>query len=100
MKSAAKKQAGGETEKAAPPKKLPHVLLAYQKEWIADEADVAIWEKSRRIGASWTDAGDSVLTSAKTGGMDSLYIGYSLDMAREYIDACAMWARALANVAA
>ena len=25
--------------------------------------------------------------------MDSFYIGYNLDMAREFIDVCAMWAR-------
>jgi phage FluMu gp28-like protein len=31
------------------------------------------------------------------GGMDGLYIGYSEDMAREYIDDCAMWARAFAR---
>jgi phage FluMu gp28-like protein len=71
----------------------PAVLLGYQQEWVADTADVAVWEKSRRIGASWCDAADSVLTSARAGGMDSLYIGYSEDMTREYIDDCAMWAR-------
>lgn len=68
-------------------------LLSYQKEWVADRADVALWEKSRRIGASWCDASDSVLTSAKEGGMDSLYIGYSEDMTREYLEDCAAWAR-------
>ena len=26
--------------------------------------------------------------------MDTLYIGYNLDMAREFIDCCAMWAKA------
>ncbi len=29
------------------------------------------------------------------GGMDTLYLGYNLDMAREFIDACAMWAQRL-----
>ena len=43
---------------------LPFVLLSYQQDWLRDKADVAVWEKSRRIGASWTDAADSVLTSA------------------------------------
>lgn len=81
---------------------VPHVLLPYQKAWVADRSDVSVWEKSRRIGASWTDAGDSVLTSSAStaaGGMDSLYIGYSLDMAREYIDAAASWSRALSIAA-
>ncbi len=70
----------------------PAVLLSYQQDWVGDKADVAVWRKSRRIGASWCDASDSVLTAAETGGMDALYIGYSEDMAREYIDDCAMWA--------
>ncbi|MCC7484550.1 MAG: hypothetical protein IT529_06130 [Burkholderiales bacterium] len=58
-----------------------------------------MWEKSRRIGASWCDASDSVLTAAADGGMDALYIGYSEDMAREYIDDCANWARAFNRAA-
>lgn len=70
----------------------PAVLLGYQQDWVADPAEVAAWEKSRRIGASWTDASDSVLTASPADGMDVLYIGYSEDMTREYIDACAMWA--------
>ena len=80
----------------------PDVLLSYQKAWVADPAEVAVWEKSRRIGASWTDASDSVLTaspSAEAGGMDMLYIGYSEDMTREYIDDCSMWAKAFNRAA-
>lgn len=76
-------------EVAAPP-----VLLPYQRAWVADKSPVALWEKSRRIGASWCDAADSVETAAAAGGQDALYIGYSEDMTREYIDDCAMWARA------
>lgn len=73
----------------------PPVMLPYQQRWIADPAPVKIWPKSRRIGASWTDACDSVMTSARANeGMDTLYIGYSEDMTREYIDDCAMWANA------
>lgn len=72
----------------------PPVLLSYQQTWVAEKAEVAVWEKSRRIGASWCDASDSVLTAAAAGGQDALYIGYSEDMTREYIDDCAMWARA------
>jgi len=73
----------------------PAVLLGYQKSWVADQADVAVWEKSRRIGASWTDAADSVMTAAPAeNAMDAMYIGYSEDMTREYIDDCAMWAKA------
>lgn len=81
-------------------KEIPPVLLPYQQDWCADMSDVAIWEKSRRVGASWCDAADSVLTAAAEHGMDALYIGYSEDMTREYIDACAMWAKEFHHAAA
>jgi phage FluMu gp28-like protein len=71
----------------------PAAFLAYQQAWAADTAQVRVWEKSRRIGASWCDAADSVLEAGAEGGQDALYIGYSEDMAREYVDDCAMWAR-------
>lgn len=75
----------------------PAVLLPYQQEWVADESAVALWEKSRRIGASWCDASEAVLSAAPAeGAMDALYIGYSEDMTRGYIDDCAMWAKAFA----
>ncbi|HEU0283259.1 MAG TPA: terminase family protein [Gallionella sp.] len=78
----------------------PAVLLPYQQRWVAEPADVSVWEKSRRIGASYCDAADSVLgAAAAENAMDALYIGYSEDMTREYIDDCAMWARAFNEAA-
>ena len=79
--------------KKAAAAKTPFVLLSYQQAWVADEADVAVWRKSRRIGASWCDAARKCLVAAAgeaAGGMDGLYIGYSQDMAREYIDILAV----------
>lgn len=77
--------------------RVPAVLLPYQRAWVADPAEVALWEKSRRIGASWCDASEAVLSAAPAeGAMDALYIGYSEDMTRGYIDDCAMWAKAFA----
>jgi len=78
----------------------PAVLLPYQQRWQTDPAPVKVWEKSRRIGASWGDAADSALTAARQRGMDCWYIGYNKDMAREYINDCAMWARQFHRVAA
>ena len=80
----------------------PPALLPYQQVWLADAADVAVWEKSRRIGASWTEAADATLAASKAadqGGMDALYIGYSEDMTREFIDDCAMWSKAFNQAA-
>lgn len=75
------------------------VLLAYQNRWVGDNAEVAAGEKSRRIGLSWCDASASVLTASEAGGQDALYIGYSEDMTREYVEDCAMWAKNFQGVA-
>ncbi|MDF7776883.1 hypothetical protein P1X14_16620 [Sphingomonas sp. AOB5] len=53
-------------------------------------------EKSRRIGLTWAIAAFAVLTaskSARDGGDNCWYMGYDMEMAREFIEACAMWAR-------
>lgn len=80
-------------------KPIPAALMEFQGRWVNDPADVAVWEKSRRIGASWSTAALAVLESAVQGGQDTLYIGYSQDMTREFIDDCAMWAQAFGMVA-
>ncbi|WP_201159709.1 terminase large subunit domain-containing protein, partial [Rhodoplanes elegans] len=78
---------------------LPAVLLPYQRELLAatSKTQLVVVDKSRRIGATWGIGADAVLTAGaqkSAGGMDVLYLGYNLDMAREFIDTCAMWARA------
>lgn len=78
---------------------LPAVLLSYQAELLQTTAayQFVVCEKSRRIGMTWAVGADAVLTSGagrSAGGMDTLYIGFNLDMAREFIDTCAMWAKA------
>ncbi|MCF1744632.1 terminase large subunit domain-containing protein [Paradevosia shaoguanensis] len=80
---------------------LPHVLLPYQAEPV-DLLDsvsrlVLFIQKSRRVGLTWGLAAFAALKAAKAksaGGMDVMYISYSQEMTREFIDACAMWARA------
>ena len=84
-------------------KKLPdfipfdknEVLLGYQKRWIADDSPLKIAEKSRRTGLTWAEAADDVLIAGRAksdGGSDVFYIGSNKEMAREFIDACSMWA--------
>lgn len=80
----------------------PAVLLPYQADWVADHSPLKIGEKSRRVGITWAEAADDALTAAsdkRAGGMNVYYIGYNQDMAIEYIEACAMWARAFNYVA-
>jgi phage FluMu gp28-like protein len=85
---------------------LPKVLLPYQARAVRllDDAAtrVLVVEKSRRIGLTWGLAAYAVLRAGRerrAKGMDVMYISYSQEMTREFIDACAMWARAF-NVAA
>ncbi|MEB4525452.1 terminase family protein [Pasteurella multocida] len=71
------------------------LLLGYQKRWIADDSQLKIAEKSRRTGLTWAEAADDVLIASRAkseGGSDVFYIGSNKEMAREFIDACAMWA--------
>jgi phage FluMu gp28-like protein len=83
---------------------LPAVFLPYQQaaQRLLDTASVVVVEKSRRIGLTWALAGSAVLAAAAgraAGGMDALYISYSKEMTREFIDACAMWGRVFALAA-
>jgi phage FluMu gp28-like protein len=71
----------------------PAALLPYQQRWIADDSPLKIAEKSRRIGLTWAEAADNVLIASSEGGSNVFYISATQDMAIEYIEACAMWAR-------
>ena len=85
------------SQSAAPP-----VLLEYQQRWIQDRSPLKVMEKSRRTGMTWAEAADNVLTAASAasaGGQNVYYIAYNQDMTIEYIQACAMWARALSYAA-
>lgn len=75
---------------------VPAALLPYQQRWLEDDADFKVAEKSRRTGLTWAEAADDVLIAGRAhdaDGMNVYYIGYNMDMAIEYIEACAMWAR-------
>jgi phage FluMu gp28-like protein len=69
------------------------VLLPYQVRWIADTAAVKVTEKSRRVGITWAEAADAALSAAAISGMDTWYLGYNRDMAREFVETAAAWAR-------
>lgn len=97
--------------KAAPRHLVPQhppdvgpVLLGYQQKLLASTAmQVIVAEKSRRIGFSWAAASEAVTVSAASadaGGMNTLYIGYNLEMAREFIGDCGFWAKHLHGFAA
>ena len=58
-------------------------------------------EKSRRIGLTWGIASYLVLRAASqlsAGGQNGWYMGYDKDMTLEFIEVCAMWAKAFGIV--
>jgi phage FluMu gp28-like protein len=68
-------------------------------QWANDLASVKVYEKSRRIGITWTESADAVLSAAWRFGSDYWYIGYNKEMALEFIEAAAGWARRLNQAA-
>jgi phage FluMu gp28-like protein len=72
------------------------LFLPYQQRWAADTTQVKIWEKSRRIGASYGEAAAAVLHAAAAGklGGDVYYISYNKDMTASFIRDCGAWAGA------
>lgn len=95
--------AGDDFERLAQQVGPEQVFLPYQVHAIerSHANELVVVEKSRRIGITWAFAGDDAVfaaTRAEDGGSDVLYISYSFDMAREYIDAAAGFARAFMGV--
>lgn len=79
---------------------LPDVFLAYQQAFMraVDEHPVVVWEKSRRTGFSWAAGAVATLKAGATraaGGSDVFYMGYNLEMAREFVDYVGEWATRL-----
>lgn len=69
-------------------------LMPYQRRWVQDVSPISMWEKSRRIGASWSEAYGSVMHAGEGTG-DVYYQSYALDMARGFINDAADWAEVL-----
>ena len=77
------------------------VLLTYQSDSIklAEEHPFLVIEKSRRIGLSYGVSPMAVmLASRKSRPQNVYYIGYNLDMAREFIGYCATFAQQFEGV--
>ncbi len=74
------------------------ILLAYQIAWLKDNSPLKIWEKSRRIGASWVEAFVCARLAAlakSAGGMDCFYMAYEKEMTQQFISDVAFWAKVL-----
>ena len=75
-------------------------FLPYQIAWIKDGARFKIWEKSRRVGATYAQSYEDVIDASRArGAMDVWFTSADLSAAKEYIGYCAQWTR-LFNYAA
>lgn len=80
---------------------LPPVFLKYQADLMKAVPlhKVIVVEKSRRTGYSWAAGAIAVMVASATreaGGMDVFYMGYNMEMAREFISYVGDWAKDLA----
>ena len=78
-----------------------NILLDYQSRWLKDTSKVKVWEKSRRIGASYVEALYAVLLAALSrtdGGMNCYYLSYAKEMTQQFVNDAAFWAKLL-NIA-
>lgn len=94
------------TPKLIPPPSVPEpesltgILLPYQRKWIADKSPIKVCEKSRRIGITWAEACDSVLTAADRNGADVFYLGYNYEMSKPgFMKDVKHWAERIAHEA-
>ena len=80
-------------------RRLTQYLFPYQKAWLNDRARYKIWEKSRRIGATYVQALEDVLDCIKKPNLSVWFSSADESAAKEYILYCAHWAK-VANAAA
>jgi phage FluMu gp28-like protein len=67
------------------------VLLPWQEAWRRDQSDLKIWEKSRRIGATYTEANDAVMTRLTGRKLDYWFSSADESAAYEFADYCRFW---------
>jgi len=82
-----------------PKTKAGRVLLPWQEAWRRDQSRMKLWEKSRRIGATYTEANDAVFTRL-TGDRKAHYWFSSADesAAYEFADYCRFWLKTAGSV--
>ena len=67
-------------------------FLPYQMRWLNDNSKVKIWEKSRRIGATYVQSYEDVRDCVKRIVPAVWFSSADESAAREYIDYCKQWA--------
>ena len=73
-------------------KELATYLFPYQKAWLKDTSRYKIWEKSRRIGATYVQSLEDVQDCLAQPGLPVWFSSADESAAREYINYCSHWA--------
>lgn len=72
-------------------------FLPYQARWLEDNSPIKIWEKSRRIGATYVqayeDVKDALGLKVRNKPVDVWFSSADLTAAKEYIKYCENWAK-------
>lgn len=68
-------------------------FLKYQEDWIADDSPIKIWEKSRRIGATYAQSYEDVRDCVRGAIPSCWFSSADESAAREYIEYAEKWAR-------
>jgi len=68
-------------------------FLPYQIAWLQDTSRRKIWEKSRRVGATYVQSYEDVRDCIKNPGLPVWFSSADESAAKEYILYCSQWAR-------
>ncbi len=68
-------------------------FLPYQIRWLNDESRRKIWEKSRRIGATYVQSYEDVRDCVKVPGLPVWFSSADESAAKEYILYCEQWSK-------
>lgn len=68
-------------------------FMQYQKDWLNNDSKIKLWEKSRQIGATYTQAFEDVLDCIKKKVPSVWFSSADLTASQEYIKYCENWAR-------
>lgn len=67
------------------------VLLPWQEAWRRDTSRMKLWEKSRRIGATYTEANDAVMSRLTGRNTDYWFSSADESAAYEFAEYCRFW---------
>jgi phage FluMu gp28-like protein len=79
--------------------KAESFFLPYQIEWLENTSKIKIWEKSRRIGATYIQAFEDVMDCVRKRVPKVWFSSADMTAAEEYIQYCEKWAKVVNAVA-